>query len=215
MLANRGGGGVALAVRQKGGLRSGELQDGAVRFTGRCARLRTENHLLHVRVACWWKKRWTGVKRTCEVGRSAVVSVVSSRMLSQERRRSMPWGRRIGPRRSAPSAGRSTGRFYLGRVRPELELEAIGRIDPSSWQGYQRVWRRGMSYDVIATRRRLFTGGSKVLRRVESPELVVWTRWSRAYGTRSRRCIGTTARCRWWCQLGGEHGGGYPMIKRT
>ena len=58
MLANRGGGGVALAVRQKGGLRSGELQDGAVRFAGRCARLpvRTENHLLHVQVACWWKK---------------------------------------------------------------------------------------------------------------------------------------------------------------
>ena len=108
----------------KGGLRSEELQDRAVRFAGRCACLRTENHLLHVRVACWWKKRWTGVKRTCEVGRSAVVSVVSSRMLSQERRRSMPWGRRIGPRRSAPSAGRSTGRFYLGRVRPELELES-------------------------------------------------------------------------------------------
>jgi hypothetical protein len=53
-----------------------------------------------------------------------VVSVVSSRMLSQERRRSMPWGRRIGSRRSAPSAGRSTGRFYLGRVRQELELES-------------------------------------------------------------------------------------------
>ena len=125
MLANSGGGGVALAVRQKGGLRSGELQDGAVRFTGRCARLRTENHLLHVRVACWWKERWTGVKRTCEVGRSAEVSVVSLRMLSQERRRSMPWGRRIGSHhRSAPSTRRSTGRFYLGRVRPELELES-------------------------------------------------------------------------------------------
>ena len=195
----------------KGGLRFGELQDGAVRFAGRCARLRTENHLLHVR-ACWWKKRWTGVKRAGKVGRSAVVS---SRMLSQGRRRSMPWGRRIGSRRSAPSACRSTGRFYLGRVRPELELESDRGIDASSRQGYQRVWRRGMSYDVIATRRQLFTGGSKVLWRVESPELVVWTRWSRAYGTRSRRCIGTTARCRWWRQLGGEHGGGYPTIERT